>query len=29
MFTIDEIKNKAIPIVKKHNVVLLSLFGKE
>lgn len=27
MFTIDEIKNKAIPIAKKHNVVSLSLFG--
>lgn len=27
MFTIDEIKNRAIPIVKKYNVISLSLFG--
>ena len=27
MFTIDEIKNKVIPIAKKHNIVSLSLFG--
>lgn len=27
MFTLDEIKNKAIPIAKKYNIVSLSLFG--
>ncbi len=27
MFTLDEIKNKAIPIAKKFNIVSLSLFG--
>lgn len=27
MLTLDEIKNKAIPIAKKHNIVSLSLFG--
>ena len=27
MFTLDEIKSKAIPIAKKHNIVSLSLFG--
>ena len=27
MFTLDEIKNKAVPIAKKYNIVSLSLFG--
>ncbi|MBR3288383.1 MAG: nucleotidyltransferase domain-containing protein [Lachnospiraceae bacterium] len=27
MFTLDEIKNKAVPIAKKYNIISLSLFG--
>ena len=27
MFTLDEIKNKAVPIAKKYNIVSLSLFS--